>query len=274
MISEQFATALAAYGIDFWLLAILSALIVAISKSGFGGGMGALSAPLLLLVLPPQEALAILLPIFLVTDVFVVWQWRHFGVWRLILPMVLFASIGQLLGWWFMHLVNETALVVMIALIALASGGQYYLTLFFSQRASAAAQQHSDRRSIRRKRRQIGARASVWCSLSGVSSFVSLTGGIPVQIFILPLRLPRQFVVGTLAWYFLIINASKVPFYGQLALFSPSSIMISLCLLPILPFGIVLGKWLNRTMSDKVFYHLSYGFLIVLGLRLIYQVLI
>jgi len=274
MISEQFATAIAAYGIDFWLVAILSALIVAISKSGFGGGMGALSAPLLLLVLPPQEALAILLPIFLVTDVFVVWQWRHFGVWRLILPMVLFASIGQLLGWWFMHLVNETALVVMIALIALASGGQYYLTLFFSQRALAAAQQHSDRRSIRRKRRQIGARASVWCSLSGVSSFVSLTGGIPVQIFILPLRLPRQFVVGTLAWYFLIINASKVPFYGQLALFSPSSIMISLCLLPILPFGIVLGKWLNRTMSDKVFYHLSYGFLIVLGLRLIYQVLI
>ena len=72
MISEQFATALAAYGIDFWLVAILSALIVAVSKSGFGGGMGALSAPLLLLVLPPQEALAILLPIFLVTDVFVV----------------------------------------------------------------------------------------------------------------------------------------------------------------------------------------------------------
>ena len=263
---------LLSYDVGFWLIAGLSTLIVAVAKSGFGGGLGALSAPLLILVLPPQQALAILLPIFLITDIFVVWQWRHFGVWRLILPMVVFASLGQLLGWWFMHLVNESALVVMIGLIALITGGHYYAGLVMTRAQHAAARQQHEKQQARRKRRQIKSRASIWCSLSGLSSFVSLTGGIPVQIFILPLRLPRQFVVGSLAWYFFIINASKVPFYGQLALFTPASMLISLCLLPLLPLGIILGKWLNRTLSDRLFYHLSYGFLIVLGLRLIYQV--
>ena len=31
-----------------------------------------------------------------------------------------------------------------------------------------------------------------WCSLSGFSSFVALTGGIPAQIFLLPLKLDRE----------------------------------------------------------------------------------
>ena len=33
-----------------------------------------------------------------------------------------------------------------------------------------------------------------WCGFSGFSSFVALTGGIPAQIFLLPLKLERQFV--------------------------------------------------------------------------------
>ena len=90
---------LAAQGPVFWAVAILSVFVVAVSKSGFGGGMGALSTPILLLVLPPTDALAVLLPLFMITDVFVVWQWRHYGVLRLLIPMVLFAMAGQLLGW-------------------------------------------------------------------------------------------------------------------------------------------------------------------------------
>jgi hypothetical protein len=60
----------------FWLICGLAVFLVAIAKSGFGGSMGALSAPLLLTLLPAKTALAILLPLYLVCDVWAILIWR------------------------------------------------------------------------------------------------------------------------------------------------------------------------------------------------------
>ena len=46
--------------IGFFVFGILATLLVAISKAGFGGAMGALSLPLMLLALPPSLALSVL----------------------------------------------------------------------------------------------------------------------------------------------------------------------------------------------------------------------
>ena len=70
--------------------------------------------------------------------------------------------------------------------------------------------------------------------------------------------LERQLFVGTMSFYFLIINLAKLPFFFDLGVFSPTSILLSLLVLPILPIGIFLGKFLNRTLSDKMFYHISH----------------
>ena len=57
----------------FWLVAAFSVFVVAITKSGFGGSMGALSAPIMLTVLPPDIALAVLLPLYLLADVWTIY---------------------------------------------------------------------------------------------------------------------------------------------------------------------------------------------------------
>ena len=54
--------------IRFFVFGILSTLLVAISKAGFGGAMGSLSLPLMLSVLSPELALSVLLPVFLLCD--------------------------------------------------------------------------------------------------------------------------------------------------------------------------------------------------------------
>ena len=60
---------IAAAPIGFFFFGILSTLLVAISKAGFGGALGSLSLPLMLLVLSPGPALSVLLPIFFVCGV-------------------------------------------------------------------------------------------------------------------------------------------------------------------------------------------------------------
>ena len=107
--------------------------------------------------------------------------------------------------------------------------------------------------------------------LAGIASFISLTGGIPSQIYLLPLQLPRAYYVGTMGWSFLLVNLAKLPFFVELGLFAPASLTASLALAPLVPLGVALGIWLNRVMIDVWFYQISHGFLLLLGLRLMLQ---
>ena len=127
------------------------------------------------------------------------------------------------------------------------------------------------RRQMRHYRRLVAQRASLWCSLSGFSSFVSLTGGIPAQIYLLPLGLPRQLFVATMAWYFLFINLFKLPFFLDLNLLNRASLSISFVMVVFVPIGVFIGRWLNKNMSDKLFYYIAYSCLFLLGCQLLYR---
>ena len=51
------------YSVLFYLIAFLSVSVVAISKSGFGGGLGGLGVPIMLFILPAKIVLAVFLPL-------------------------------------------------------------------------------------------------------------------------------------------------------------------------------------------------------------------
>ena len=56
---------------------------------------------------------------------------------------------------------------------------------------------------------------------------------------------------------FLIINLAKLPFFFDLQLFTSTSIMLSIVVLPILPIGIYLGKLLNKNYLTDYFITLA-----------------
>ena len=248
----------------FWTVCCIAVLSVSISKSGFGGALGALSAPLMLTILPAKATLVILLPLYLLADFWTVWIWRGYAVTHLLFRMVLMAVIGQFLGYLLIEVIDDNTLKAVIGALALITGARYWLGVF---RPQIAARPRAATRLIRRRFRS---RSAVWCTFSGLSSFISLTGGIGVQIFMLPMAIHRFFFVGTLAWYFLIINLAKIPLFFELDLFSPQTAGISLALIPVIPLGVMAGKWLNKKMSDKLFYKIGHLALVLLGLRLIW----
>ncbi len=115
-------------------------------------------------------------------------------------------------------------------------------------------------------------RSIIWCGLSGISSFVSLSGGIPAQIFLLPHGLARQSFVGTLCVYFFVINIVKIPFYIEIGIFSESTLTISLWLLLVIPIGVFIGKWLNTHLNDQIFYDISHLGLLAMGTKLLLSI--
>lgn len=59
----------------FYILAAMAAIfLTGFSKGGFGGGLGVISTPLLLLVLPGPEAISMMLPLLIVCDFFTLRQ--------------------------------------------------------------------------------------------------------------------------------------------------------------------------------------------------------
>lgn len=251
-----------------FFIAILAVLAVAISKSGFGGALGALSAPIMLFAFSPSAALSILIPIFIAIDIWVVWQWRKEGVRRIIIWMVIWGIFGQIIGWGLLRLgtIDDSVILALIGLIAVITALRY----FWQQVRQSHTGQYL-RQQSRFFRRQIGKRAAIWCSLSGFTSFVSLTGGIPAQIYLLPLQLPRQLFVATMAWYFLFINLFKIPFFLDLNLINHASLSVSALMLIFVPIGVSLGRWLNKVMSDRLFYYIAYSCLLILGCQLLYR---
>ena len=246
----------------FWALALTAVIAVAISKSGFGGALGSLSVPILLFVLPPKAALGVMLPLFLLIDVWVVYVWRRMLDRRILLIMCLFGLLGQLVGWLLFDYLSDALLTGLIGGVAVITALNY-----LRRRIWPGKRTTTEIAAI--VTRRIWQRSFLWCGLSGVSSFVSLSGGIPAQVFLLPHGLARQAFVGTLCVYFFVINLAKIPFYFEVGMFSNQTMVVSALLIPVIPVGVFIGRWLNARMSDRIFYDISHAILLVMGAKLI-----
>ncbi len=263
------ASLIATAPLAFWLIGGLASFVVALSKAGFGGAMGSLSLPLMLLVLPPGPALAVMLPVFLLADFYVGWRYRKRAVRRYVIPMVAAACIGQLAGWLLFKQISETTLILLIGLLAVYTAARYFYQLWHPPLSAAGS-----RAAVKAIRRRAPQRAGLWCSLSGLASFISLTGGIPAQVYLLAMRLPRAYFVGTMGWFFLTINLAKLPFFVELGLFDAASLSASLALAPLVPLGVIAGIALNKRLSDTWFYHISQACLLLFGGQLVFEALI
>ena len=246
----------------FFALAFCAALTTAISKAGFGGAV-AIGIPILLLVTTPRIALGITLPVLLVIDVWVLFALRDKIHHRLLLIMTIFGMTGHAIGWAFFDYISNDLLTAFIGGISV-----FTAILFFKRRFRASSKSTDGEENILHMWR----RGAFWCSLAGISSFISVTGGIPLQIYLLPYKLPRAFYVGTAAAFFFLLNLSKIPLYWNLGILNLDVAIISAILLPAIPLGIWLGKKVNHLLTDRQFYFALHVVLGITGLKLLLDV--
>ena len=221
--------AMQATPVYFWLICFLSVIAVSISKSGFGGALGSLSTPILLFVLPPKLALGVLLPLFLITDIWVVYLWRKWMNRRFALIMCGFGIAGQLVGWLLFDYLDDRMLTMLIGIVGLVISLDYARQLVWPSG-------DTDEDVARRMMARLWQRAFGWCGLSSLAS-----------------------------------NLAKLPFYGDLGIFTADTLLVSALLLPVIPLGVYIGRQLNRMMSDRIFYLFSYSVLFAMSIKLIYD---
>jgi uncharacterized membrane protein YfcA len=75
--------------------------------------------------------------------------------------------------------------------------------------------------------------------------------------------------VGTAAWFYLVVNLSKVPFSVQLGLMTPGSLAFDLLLLPVVFLGGLVGRQLLGRVSQSWFEWITIALAAGAALRLI-----
>jgi len=241
----------------FWLVAIVAVVMFGISKAGFGTGVGILATPLLTLAVSATQAVAILLPLLILTDIFSMYHYRlkfHRKSIMLLLPAAMIGiAAGSLFFGYFRA--NERFLQISMGILALA----FVLFQFLRAIILGAAQ----------ARRPGAIEGTMMGAVSGFISTIAHAGGPPISVYLLPQRLPRDLFVGTTVIFFAVVNLTKLIPYFFLGLFRSIDPLVLVLLAPLTYAGVKLGVLLNQRFTDLWFNRVVYAMLFVTGIQLI-----
>jgi uncharacterized protein len=238
----------------FFAVALIAAILVGLSKGGLPV-VGMLGVPVLALSTSPVRAAGLLLPIFVITDLFGLWAYRREFDKRNLLILVPATTLGIAIGWATASIVPEWLVTLLVGLI----GVSFSLHYWFRGRLNPQAQPVNAPRGL------------FWGTISGFTSFVSHAGAPPYQMYMLPQRLEKMIYAGTTTILFAIVNSVKlVPYWalGQLSLANLKTVAV------LFPFAIAatfVGVRLTRVIPQDLFYKFITGALFLVSLKLVYD---
>lgn len=218
-------------------LAILAALIVGLNKSGLKG-IGVLAVVLLALGYGSRASTGLIVPILVVGDILAVVYYKRHVKWRYLVKLIPAVMIGVLIAVYYGKNLDETAFKFWMALLIFMS---LFIIIW----------------------RELYAKMSfpnTWLfvgSIGILTGFTTMIGNLAggfANIFFLATGLPKNEIIGTSAWLFMIINVFKLPFHiWSWGTISVETFMLDLYVIPAVFVGFYLGIKLVAKFSEKAF---------------------
>jgi len=245
--------------VTFFALAIPAVLFAGISKGGFGSGAAFAATPFLALILEPALAIGVMLPLLMMMDLGALrpyWKKWNAGAAK---TLILGAIPGVLIGAAFFGVADPDVFRFLIGIIAV---GFVVFQFVRGQRwLRPAKQPMSDR---------VGFVAG---ALSGFTSFISHAGGPPASIYLLSMGLSKTGYQATTVLTFWAINLMKFFPYAMLGMITKDTALANIYLAPFAFIGVALGVYAHRMVPEKLFFSLTYLFLLITGAKLIWDAL-
>jgi len=237
----------------FFLCVVPAIILYGIAKSGLGGSIALISIPLMTIVMPLNQALAIVLPILILSDIVAVYRFRKnydFQTLKLIVPL---AAIGIFLASITFTYFSESLLKFIIGLMGFLFASHYFL---FKKKIIVPIE-----KSI--------LKGGICSTISGFTSFCVHAGGTPIGVYLLPLRMKKEIYLGTRVIFFTCVNLIKFPFYINLSIITLDSFKQSLMLFPLAVLGIGMGYQILKAVEENLFYNTIYVLILISSAKLI-----
>ncbi|MFC9652265.1 sulfite exporter TauE/SafE family protein [Streptomyces sp. NPDC056937] len=262
--------------ISWWGFAALAAAaaLVGFSKTAVSGA-NTVSLAVFAAVLPARESTGVLLPILIVGDVVAVLTYRRHAHWPTLWRLFPAVAAGVVAGTVFLLWADDAAVRTSIGAILLLMAGVTIWRRRYgadsadssesaAEKTEAAAGEGGSRASSagRVKARSYGV-------LGGFTTMVANAGGPVMSLYLLSAGFRKLGFLGTSAWFFLIVNTSKLPFSVGLGLIDGRSLLLDAALVLFVFPGALIGKACVDRIDQRLFERLVIGATVLGGLQLL-----
>jgi uncharacterized membrane protein YfcA len=224
-----------------WLWGVAAALLVGVSKTGVPG-VGILVVTMLAQAFGGWASIAVMLPMLILGDVFAATWYRRHAQWDKLVGLLPWVLAGVALGAVALRYFAQNAHTK--AMLNPVIGGLVLLMLglhLLGDRLGEKFTPHSK-----------GGMVTTGVA-AGFATTVSNAAGPIMMMYLAAQKMPKAQFMGTIAWYFFLINMTKVPVYAAQGLFTRQSLLIDLITAPAIIVGVFLGRWMLPRFSEKTF---------------------
>ncbi len=241
-----------------WMLLAIGAFVTGLSKGGIAG-VAILGVACFANALPARASTGALLPLLIAADVIGVAIYRKHADWRYVWRLSPWVVVGVVVGALALGRVNNAQVARLIGLILVGMTGLHLWRQRTTQDPEALATwlPHS------------WWFAGLTGLLAGFTTMVANAAGPVMILYLLAMGLPKMTFIGTMAWFFLLLNLFKVPFSVGLGLINKSSLLLDVVLLvPMVP-GALLGPHIVRYIPQRGFEQMVLVFTVLAAIRLL-----
>ncbi|HKK63897.1 MAG TPA: sulfite exporter TauE/SafE family protein [Bacteroidales bacterium] len=225
------------------VMVLFSAFLVGASKAGIKG-MGLLIVPLMASVFGAKPSTGIVLPMLILADIMAVYYYRRNVEWSYIRKLIPWALAGVIAGVITGDVLTGDQFKWLLGGIIIA---MLMLLLYNDYRKSDKI---PDNRFF----------AGIMGLSGGFTTMVGNAAGPVFSIYLLAMRLPKKEFIGTGAWFFFIINLSKVPFHIlSWETINTGTFLLNLILLPVIIVGMLVG-----IKAVKIFPDTAYRYFVII----------
>ncbi|RFU85514.1 sulfite exporter TauE/SafE family protein [Streptomyces triticagri] len=276
--------------VTIWEFAALAAAtaLVGFSKTAVSGA-NTVSLAIFAAVLPARESTGVLLPLLIAGDALAVATYRRHAHWPTLWRLFPAVGVGVALGTLFMMWAGDDAVRTSIGAILLFMSG---VTFWRRRQADRAARvprpaesgdaaddpapdgqavSHQDTRpgGGARQLRIARVKARSYGVLGGFTTMVANAGGPVMSLYLLSAGFRKLGFLGTSAWFFLIVNTSKLPFSAGLGLIDADSLLLDAALVLFVVPGAYLGRRCVDRIDQRLFERLVLAATVLGGLQLL-----
>ncbi len=226
--------------LSFWSWIILSicAVLIGMGKTGLSG-TGMLVVPIMAAVFGGKPSAGLVLPMLCIADLFAVVYYHRHADWKHILKLLPWTIVGLIAALLMGSGISDHTFKVMIGIMILLSLAVMIWQDYF------------------KKSNEIP--TSTWFSGlfgfgAGFSTMIGNAAGPLMAIYLLSARLPKNAYIGTGAWFFLIVNYTKVPlqivFWKNITF---HTLTLNFLMIPAIAVGAFLGFKLVKIIPEKAY---------------------
>lgn len=239
-----------------WIPGIVAAVCVGFAKTGFGG-LGIVAVLLFAQIFPAKESTGALLPLMICGDILGVYFYRRHANWPDLAKLLPATLVGIVCGWWIMPKIPDATFASFL--------GWFILGLM----ALTALQRRFPGLLMAVVHHPVLGWLAGWST--GVATMLANAAGAITAFYFLARQMDKMTFVGTAAWFYLVVNLSKVPFSAQLGLINRHSLVFDLVLFPAVLLGGLAGRLLLRRVPQRLFEWITIALAVAAALRLIAQ---